>query len=190
MATTDSATTITVRLPNKSPYELERDMLRDGRPRDVLSQRIGINDVVRIWTVQTGWSSPREYFVKHIIPKWVPDRAWQQDPSPTTTTGVFFQSPALTSIGLPKGYVMYTFLLVPNTETLADATNVGEDAINIYSDSVLIITSADMIVIEEGMAQDAIKVVTQDYQVVKLRQGEINVIYNTDADVSQGQGAA
>lgn len=170
-------------LPEQSPYDLERLMLRDGRPRDVLNQRIKINDTVRIWSVQEGWSSARDYFIRHVLPVWSP-----ADPSTVVAQGPAYES-ALTfsdqqTQATPKGDVMFFFLLAPQQDEIEQNNNasyLGKDAIEITKGTTLLITAQDFLVIQEGMANNRIKVMAKDYEVVKIRAGEANVIYNSDA---------
>jgi hypothetical protein len=179
-------------LPEDSPYDLERLMLRDGQPRDVLNQRIKINDTVRIWSVEDGWSSARYYFIRHVLPVWSP-----ADPSTVAAQGPPYAS-ALTfsdkpTQAIPKGDVIFFFLLAPTQDQIEQNNNasfsylgeaaieVGEDAIEITKDTTLLITAQDFLVIEEGLANNRIKAMVKDYQVVKIRAGETNVIYTSDS---------
>lgn len=170
---------MTAVLPGASPYDLEGSIVRDGRPRDVLSQRVRVNDAVRIWTVQAGWSSPREYFVKHILPTWVPIIA-TQTVIPVT---VSFTRDEDVADMRPRGKMIFTYLLVPQLDDVdqtEDTSYLGIDALEIYKETTLLITAQDFIVIEEGMAKDAITVVVADYKMLKIRPGESGVIYSVD----------
>ena len=162
-------------LPDASPYDLEKMMLRDGRPRDVLNQRIRVNDTVRVWTVQTGWSSGREYFVRHILPIWTPGTLSPQEQAAIS----FSPTPQL-----PKGKTSFAFLLAPQQDEVgqtSDPAYIGDDSLQIYRNTTLIITAQDFLVITEGMAEERIKVFVNDYEAVKIRAGEAGVIYNSDA---------
>jgi hypothetical protein len=166
-------------LPDASPYDLAETMVRDGRPRDVLNQRITVNDTVRIWTVQTGWSSTREFFVRHMLPKWVPAIV-------TASQAAQEEYASITGAPrpLPRGNTIFSFLLVPQLDEAEQANSqgfLGNDAIEIYKSTTLLITAQDYIVIQEGLANDAIKLVVNDYEIVKIRAGEAGVIYNADA---------
>jgi hypothetical protein len=166
---------MTLIMPDASPYDLETNMLRDGRPRDVVNQRIAVNDTVRVWSVQMGWSSDREYFVRHIMPMWVPGIVTPQEQAAMSYYNTH---------ELPRGRYIFSFLLAPQLDEIAKTTDtsyLGNDALEIYSNTVLLITEEnDMLVIEEGMAAESIKVIVRDYETVKIRAGEPNIIYNSD----------
>lgn len=133
------------------PYDLAKDMIRDGKPRDAINQRIQVNDAVRVWSASTGWSAPREYFVKHILPVWIP----------------------------AGRYVMHTYLLVPlleDTSQQSDQAYLGGDNIEIYGNTIIYLTRDTIIAIREGTAQEKIKTVVDDYMVYRIRREDANVI--------------
>lgn len=143
-----------------SPYDLANNIIRDGRPRDAANQKIRVNDVVRIWTPQSGWGYNKDFFVKHILPKW-------------SAAGAFMR---------------FTYLLVPQLDEAEQATSAeftGDDAIEITPTTIILITALDFLAIREGIAQDKIRIVCEDFQLVRMRVGEFGVIYNTDAGETQ-----
>jgi hypothetical protein len=142
-----------------SPGQLAQQILRDGRPRDAINQLIRINDVVRVWTPQSGWSSTRDYFIKHILPVW----------------------------SLVGSYQRYSYLLTPFVEeegqentNPSDPEEVTIDAIEILDTTVIFITADDLIAIREGIGQEKVRVVAEDSELVRMKVGEYGVIYNTD----------
>jgi hypothetical protein len=144
-----------------SPYDMVANIMRDGKPRDAINQKVRINDVVRIWTAQNGWGYDRDFFVKHIMPKW----------------------------SVSGRYMGYSYLLVPQLDDIDDANNAaytGGDQIDITKNTVLLLTVQNFIAIRKGMAQENLRVICDDFQLVRLKVGENGVIYNSDegADVT------
>lgn len=133
------------------PYELAADIIRDGKPRDVINQRIQVNDAVRVWTAALGWASTRQFYVKHILPVWLPARR----------------------------YVMYRYLLVPlqeaDTET-EDIVYIGSDDLQITQSTVIYLTMGTVLAIRKGAALEKISVVVSDYEVARYRREDAGVL--------------
>lgn len=138
-----------------TPYELAELMIRDGTPRDAINQRIRPNDIVRIWTRQAGWTYERDFFVKHALPKW----------SPT------------------KQYITYMYLIVPQLDDIdqaSDPSYLGEDIIELVTGTVILITHGEAIAIREGIAQERIDVVVDDFQIIKVKNANTTELVVND----------
>jgi hypothetical protein len=138
-----------------SPYELSYSMVRDGKPRDVANRRIHVNDTVRVWTKQSGWTQGQDFFVKHMLPRWVPY----------------------------KQHTMFLFLLVPHLDDgaavrqiVSDPGPLTENDLQIGSRTTLLLTKTDVLAVREGVAEERVRVVVEDFCVIKMEAAEAGVV--------------
>ena len=146
-----------------TPYELAELMTRDGTPRDAINQRIRPNDIIRIWTRQAGWTYERDFFVKHALPRWSPTHQ----------------------------YITYTYLIVPQLDEFEQSNDpnfLGEDVIELVTGTVILITHGESIAIREGIAQERIDVVVDDFQIIKVKNANTTELIIKDEQQQQGGG--
>lgn len=138
-----------------TPYELAELMVHDGLPRDAINQRVRPNDIVRIWTRQAGWTYDRDFFVKHALPRWSPS----------------------------KGHITFMYLIVPQLDEVEQSTDpsyLGEDIIELITGTVILITHGETIAIREGIAQERIDVVVDDFQIIKVKNANTTELVVND----------
>ena len=143
--------------PGDSPFELREFIIRDGRPRDLVNQLINLDDTVRIYTENTGWSSTRNYFVKHILPVWAPF----------------------------GGFTMHYYLLAPavSSEEELDPQvikNTEENYVALYADTVIQFSREGPIRFSENRASDRIRTKIKDFMMVRIDRREKGIIFNED----------